>query len=50
LKRESRREAVIRLIEEALLNGDLQPGDRIVEPGWPGGDEVVEQIRNWPKE
>jgi DNA-binding GntR family transcriptional regulator len=31
LKRESLREAVIRLIEEALLNGELQPGDRIVE-------------------
>jgi DNA-binding GntR family transcriptional regulator len=31
LKRESLREAVIRLIEEALLNGDLQPGDRFVE-------------------
>jgi DNA-binding GntR family transcriptional regulator len=33
LKRESLREAVIRLIEEALLNGGLQPGDRIVETG-----------------
>jgi DNA-binding GntR family transcriptional regulator len=33
LKHESLREAVIRLIEEALLNGDLQPGDRIVETG-----------------
>ena len=31
LKRESLREAVIKLIEEALLNGELQPGDRIVE-------------------
>ena len=31
LKRESLRDAVLRLIEEALLNGELQPGDRIVE-------------------
>jgi len=31
LKRESLRDAVVRLIEEALLNGELQPGDRIVE-------------------
>ncbi len=31
LKRESLRDAVIRLIEEALLNDELHPGDRIVE-------------------
>ncbi|HEC36293.1 MAG TPA: GntR family transcriptional regulator, partial [Anaerolineae bacterium] len=31
LKRESLRDAVIRVIEEALLNGELRPGDRIVE-------------------
>lgn len=31
LKRESLRDAVVKLIEEALLNGELQPGNRIVE-------------------
>jgi len=31
LKRESPRGAVVRLIEEALPNGESQPGDRIVE-------------------
>lgn len=31
LKRESLCDAIIRLIEEALLTGELQPGDRIVE-------------------
>ncbi len=31
LKRESLRDAVIRTIEEALLNGELRPGDRIIE-------------------
>ncbi len=31
LKRESLREAVIRIIEDALLNGELQPGARLVE-------------------
>lgn len=31
LKRESLSEAVIRIIEEALLAGELQPGSRIVE-------------------
>ena len=31
LKHKSLYDAVIRLIEEALLNGELQPGDRIIE-------------------
>jgi len=31
LKRENLHDAVVRLIEEALLAGELQPGDRIVE-------------------
>jgi len=31
LKRESLRDAVIRAIEDALLAGELQPGDRLVE-------------------
>lgn len=31
LKRENLRDAVIRLIEEALLMGELSPGSRIVE-------------------
>ena len=31
MKRESLRQAVVRLIEKALLNGDLQPGGRIIE-------------------
>lgn len=31
LKRKSLRDAVIQTIEEALLSGELQPGDRIIE-------------------
>jgi len=66
LKHESLREAVVRLIEEALLNGDLQPGDRIIDALRASdavvageivaqhvltpGEEVVEQVRNWSKE
>jgi DNA-binding GntR family transcriptional regulator len=31
LQRESRRQAVMRTIEDALLSGELRPGDRLVE-------------------
>jgi len=66
LKRESLRQAVVQSIEEALLNGDLQPGDRIIDALRAGdavvageivaqrvltpAEEIVEQVRNWSKE
>ncbi len=31
LKHENLREAIVRTIEEALLNGELRPGDRLIE-------------------
>jgi DNA-binding GntR family transcriptional regulator len=31
VSRESLREAIVKVIEDALLNGDLQPGDRLIE-------------------
>jgi hypothetical protein len=48
LKHESLREAVVRLIEEALLNGDA--GEIVAQHVLTPGEEVVEQVRKWSKE
>jgi hypothetical protein len=48
---ESLREAVVRLIEDALRAGDaVVAGEIVAQHVLTPAEEVVEQVRNWSKE